>query len=90
MISPRFAAAWPLHSLPAMQSQLETLSAEQLVTATGGDFKGATFGALALLNASGLDTTPSNSVNKALQGPPPIVRILPSSGAPPISSGPKP
>lgn len=59
-----------------MSDQLEAVSADDLVTATGGDFKGATFGALALLNASGIVTQPSNSIPRLMQGPPPVVQQL--------------
>ena len=58
-----------------MTNHLETIAHEVLVTATGGGWKAATFGALALINASGAVTKPSLSVAKALEGPPPIVRM---------------
>jgi hypothetical protein len=60
-------------------SNLQTLADEQLVTASGGDFRGATFGALAALNAFGGD--PSNSVARAMAGRPGIVRMAPVAGA---------
>jgi hypothetical protein len=73
-----------------MTKPLETIAHEALVTATGGDLRAATFGALALINASGVVTKPSLSVAKALQGPPPIVRIDPGvTQSPPAGSTPR-
>jgi len=71
---------------------MQQLSSEQLVTATGGDLRAMTFGALAALNASGADGDPSSSLARAMGGRPPIVRIEPGAsqggddGAWPFSS----
>jgi hypothetical protein len=57
---------------------MTTLHPDQLVTVAGGDFKGATFGALALANA--LSGDPSGSVAKAYEQPR-ILRIAPTQSA---------
>jgi hypothetical protein len=61
-----------------MSNQLQALDDGELVTVTGGDLRGATFGAFAALNA--LSGDPSNSVAKAMQGRPGILRIAPGAG----------